>query len=49
MAKATKEHKVIPNLHNIEFKREVAKKVYLTDITYLPYGKDQMAYKRCLK
>ena len=35
MAKATKEHRVVPNLLNRNFKQEVAGKVLLTDITYL--------------
>ncbi|MDB2091149.1 IS3 family transposase [Clostridium paraputrificum] len=49
MAKATKEHKVVPNLLNREFKQEVVGKVLLTDITYLPYGKGQMAYLSTIK
>ena len=38
MAKATKEHRVIPNLLNRKFKQEIAQKVLLTDITYIKYG-----------
>ena len=49
MAKATKEHRVVPNLLNREFKQEVVGKVLLTDITYLPYGKGQMAYLSTIK
>ena len=49
MAKATKEHRVVPNLLNRNFKQEVAGKVLLTDITYLPYGNNQMAYLSTIK
>ena len=49
MAKATKEHRVVPNLLNREFKQEGVGKVLLTDITYLPYGKGQMAYLSTIK
>lgn len=38
IAKATKEHIVVPNLLNRNFKQENPGKVLLTDITYLPYG-----------
>ncbi|UEL48220.1 hypothetical protein [Terrisporobacter hibernicus] len=33
MMKATKEHSVLPNLLNRQFKEEIPKKVLLTDIT----------------
>lgn len=49
MAKATKEHRVLPNLLNRNFKQEVVGKVLLTDITYLPYGNNQMAYLSTIK
>lgn len=49
MAKATKEHRVVPNLLNRNFKQEVAGKVLLTDITYMPYGDNQMAYLSTIK
>lgn len=49
MAKATKEHRVVPNLLNRNFKQEVAGRVLLTDITYLPYGNNQMAYLSTIK
>ena len=49
MAKATKEHRVVPNLINRNFKQEIAEKVLLTDITYLPYGNNQMAYLSTIK
>ena len=39
MMKATKEHRVLPNLLNREFKQNIPGKVLLTDITYLFYGK----------
>lgn len=35
MAKATKEHTVVPNILNRQFKQNVPGKVLLTDITYL--------------
>lgn len=35
MIKATKEHAVLPNLLNREFKQNILRKVLLTDITYL--------------
>jgi putative transposase len=49
MMKATKEHTVVPNLLNREFKQEVARKVLLTDITYMPYGTSCMAYLSTIK
>lgn len=49
MAKATKEHRVVPNILNRNFKQEVAGKVLLTDITYLPYSNNQMAYLSTIK
>lgn len=44
MMKATQEHRVVPNLLNREFKQDIPRKVLLTDITYLYYGKGQRAY-----
>jgi len=44
IAKATKEHTVLPNLLNRQFKQNVPGKVLLTDITYLFYGKGKKAY-----
>ena len=49
MAKATKEHSVVPNLLNRNFKQEVPGKVLLTDITYLPYSNSSMAYLSTIK
>lgn len=49
IAKATKEHSVVPNLLNRNFKQDIPGKVLLTDITYLPYGDDQMAYLSTVK
>jgi putative transposase len=49
MAKATKEHRVVPNLLNREFKQSIPGKVLLTDITYLPYGFNNMAYLSTVK
>lgn len=42
--KATKEHTVLPNLLNREFKQGIPKKVLLTDITYLTYNNSKRAY-----
>lgn len=49
MAKATKEHRVVPNKLNREFKQDIPGKVLLTDITYIPYGNGQMAYLSTIK
>jgi len=49
MMKATKEHTVVPNLLNREFKQGNSGKVLLTDITYLPYGTYNMAYLSTIK
>ncbi len=49
IAKATKEHTVVPNLLNRNFKQEVPGKVLLTDITYLPYSNSNMAYLSTIK
>ncbi len=42
--KTTEEHRVVPNRLNREFSQETPGKVLLTDITYLYYGKGQLAY-----
>ncbi|WP_110926184.1 IS3 family transposase [Bacillus massiliglaciei] len=49
IAKATKEHQVVPNKLNREFKQGVPGKVLLTDITYLPYNRNCMAYLSTVK
>ncbi len=49
MAKATKEHRTLPNRLNRDFKQGVAGKVLLTDITYLSYGKGKRAYLSTIK
>lgn len=49
MAKAVKEHRVIENKLNREFKQNVAGKVLLTDITYLKYSNSQTAYLSTIK
>lgn len=49
IAKATKEHCVVPNILERNFKQGVPGKVLLTDITYLPYGKGNMAYLSTVK
>ncbi|MED1054637.1 IS3 family transposase [Bacillus mycoides] len=47
--KATKEHRVVTNLLNRQFKQGIPGKVLLTDITYLFYGKGQKAYLSVIK
>lgn len=49
MIKATKEHSVLPNLLNRNFKQGIPGKVLLTDITYLFYGKGKKAYLSTIK
>ena len=49
IAKATKEHSVVTNLLNREFKQNIPGKVLLTDITYLPYSNSKMAYLSTVK
>lgn len=49
MAKATKEHSVVANLLNRNFKQETPGKVLLTDITYLPYNGSNIAYLSTVK
>jgi transposase InsO family protein len=49
IAKATKEHQVVPNKLNREFKQGVPGKALLTDITYLPYYGNCMAYLSTVK
>ncbi|MCA1030943.1 IS3 family transposase [Bacillus timonensis] len=49
MMKATKEHRVLPNLLNREFKQDIPYKVLLTDITYLFYGNGKKAYLSTIK
>lgn len=44
MMKATKEHTVLPNLLNREFKQNLPGKVLLTDISYLFFKNGQKAY-----
>lgn len=49
MPKATNEHRVIPNLLERNFKQGIPGKVLLTDITYIPYGDNHMAYLSTIK
>ena len=49
MAKATQEHRVVENKLNREFKQNIPGKVLLTDITYMPYGNNKMAYLSTVK
>lgn len=49
MMKANKEHTVLPNTLNREFKQNKPGKVLLTDITYLKYGKGAKAYLSTIK
>lgn len=44
MAKATLEHRTVPNELQRDFNKNVPGLALLTDITYLPYGKSQTAY-----
>ena len=48
MAKATKEHRVVKNKLNRNFKQGVPGKVLLTDISYIPYN-GTMAYLSTIK
>jgi transposase InsO family protein len=49
LLKATQEHKVAPNLLARQFGENTPQKVFLTDITYLYYGKGQKAYLSAVK
>lgn len=49
MAKATKEHRVVPNMLKRNFKQQIPGKVLLTDITYMPYNNSDMAYLSTVK
>lgn len=49
LAKATKEHRTVANLLNRNFKQGMPGKVLLTDITYLPYKNNSMAYLSTIK
>ncbi|WP_413463246.1 IS3 family transposase [Bacillus sp. B1-b2] len=49
MMKATKEHRIVPNLLNRQFKQGIPGKVLLTDITYLSFGKGLRAYLSTVK
>jgi transposase InsO family protein len=49
MIKATKEHTILPNLLNRNFKQSIPGKVLLTDITYLFFGKGKKAYLSTIK
>jgi transposase InsO family protein len=44
LAKATQEHRTVPNLLERNFKQGIPGKVLLTDITYLPHNGKEMAY-----
>lgn len=49
IAKATIEHQIVPNKLNRAFKQGIPGKVLLTDITYLPYNGNCMAYLSTIK
>lgn len=50
MVKATREHKILPNLLNRNFKKNIPGKVLLTDITYLFYkNRSKKAYLSTIK
>lgn len=44
MAKATLEHRTLPNSLQRDFKKGIPSLALLTDITYLPYGRSETAY-----
>jgi len=49
MMKATREHTVVPNKLNRQFKQNIPGKVLLTDITYMPFSNSKMAYLSTIK
>lgn len=49
MVKATKEHRVLNNKLNRNFKQETPGKVLLTDITYIKYSSEKTAYLSTIK
>lgn len=49
IAKATQEHKTLPNQLKRQFDQGEPEKVLLTDITYMHYGNSQCAYLSCVK
>jgi putative transposase len=49
IAKATIEHRVVPNKLNRNFKQNTPGKVLLTDITYMPYSNNKTAYLSTIK
>ena len=49
IAKATKEHSSVSNILARKFKQEIPRKVLLTDISYLTYGKGKRAYLSTIK
>ncbi|MER1985988.1 MAG: IS3 family transposase, partial [Solibacillus sp.] len=49
MAKATKEHRVVENTLKREFKQGIPGKALLTDISYIPYNGNCMAYLSTIK
>ena len=49
LAKATQEHRTMPNILNRQFKQDEPGKVFVTDITYLKFKTGQTAYLSCVK
>ena len=49
MMKASKEHTIVSNFINREFKQDIPYKVLLTDITYLSYKNGKKAYLSTIK
>lgn len=49
MQRANQVHHKVPNILNREFNQTIPRKVLLTDITYLKYGKNQNAYLSTIK
>jgi putative transposase len=49
IAKATEEHRTVPNHLNRDFQQDEPGKVFLTDITYLQYQGGRTGYLSCVK
>ena len=47
--KITKAHRVVTNKLNRKFKQNIPGKIMLTDIAYIPYGNNKMAYLSTIK
>ncbi len=49
LAKATQEHRTVPNRLNRQFEQDEPEKVFVTDITYLKIKTGQTVYLSCVK